>query len=616
MRRSVFPRMVGLFFLYMGIFVILVMIQFTKQRIFIQNIGDMTVSGQYGDSPIRTADAGGESPAADYHLTGNVTVAYGGMEFHLHDDGEFAFLGYAGDREPLLPQTMNVYGSSVLFGFTNGTQLIFNVLSAEDAEGPGLRISGRFGDDYTGLELPFRLLRTSRARDAGNGQFVVNAGGMQYGIDSSRLNGDRRVLLLDTGNTVAYYRAVQEHVIPEQMGVIPENFILAAARDETQYNRVVNRWRDEAYSLWTRSVRTTDNEALVAAYAGESVNRGAYKEAMAGISSAFLRRASWTYTGSVYLGRMDIGLRSLSAFERDAANQLSLRIAAESEAVFQDPHIVEFCVIRGYDQFLDGIADLARSLDPASLPADILSGILGGYTDWKTYRSPDDNPFEGLIEGACLAIYEGIKGNAAGDRVMYFKDGTADTEYNLRLGLALDRYGRISGREEWSALGRSLVISVLSLTDNGSLPTGLAIPGTAESGDEEGIQDARPISDRGRLECLALYPLFPAATYPHAVSIGNTGSGVWAWTASESVTISQENNVLDIAVSFPVGETHYMLVRGLRPFVKLQLYGIDYRTDPQFERYDSSGWSFSSSEQTLLLKLKHRSPVEHIKMFY
>ncbi|MDR0760790.1 MAG: hypothetical protein LBF74_11910 [Treponema sp.] len=616
MKRSVFPRMVGLIFLYMGIFVILVMIQFTKQRGFTQRIGDMTVSGQYGDSPIRTADAGGESLASGYRLTGNVTVLYGGMEFRLHDDGEFAFLRYAGGREPLLPQTMNVYGSSVLFGFTDGTQLIFNALSAGESEGPGLQITGRFGDEYMGLELPYRLLRTSRTRDAGNGQFVVIAGGMQYGFGSSRLNGDRQVLLLDTGNTIAYYRAIQERAIPEQKGFIPENFILAAARDEAQYNEVVNRWRDEAYSLWSRSVRTTDNEALVAAYAGESVNRGAYQEAMASISSAFLRRSSWTYNGSVYLGRLDLGLRSLSAFERDAAAQLSLLIAAESEALFQESRIVEFCVIRGYGQLLDGIAGLARSLDPASLSPDILPGILGGYTEWRMYRSPEDNPFEGLIESACQAIYDGIKENAAGDRVMYFQDGTADTEYNLRLGLALDRYGRISGREGWSALGRSLVISVLSLTDNGSLPAGLAIPDTAESGEEAGTPDARPISDRPRLDCLALYPLFPAAAYPHAVSIGNPGSGVWAWTASESVTVSQENNVLDIAVSFPVGETHYMLVRGLRPFAKLQLYGIDYRTDPQFERYDSSGWSFSSSEQTLLLKLKHRSRVEHIKVYY
>jgi hypothetical protein len=477
-----------------------------------------------------------------------------------------------------------------------------------------LRITGRFGEEYTGLELPYRLLRTSRTRDAGNGQFVVIAEGMQYSFGSSRLNGDRRVLLLDTDNAVAYYRGIQERAIPEQKGFIPKNFILAAARDEVQYNAVVNRWRDEAYSLWSRAVRTTDNEALVAAYAGESVGRNAYQEAMASISSAFLRRSSWTYNGSVYLGRLDLGLRSLSAFERDTIAQFSILVAARSEALFREPHVVEFCGIRGLSLLLDGIADLVRSLDPESLSPDILPGILEGYTEWRTYRFPEDNPFEGLIESACLAIYEGIKENAAGDQVIYFQDGKADTEYNLRMGLALDRYGRISGREEWSALGRSLVISVLSLTENGSLPAGLVIPDTA--GTDEATPDARPISGKARLDCLTLYRLFPASGYPHAVNIGNPSGGMWAWTASESVTTSQENNVLDIAVSFPVGETHYMLIRGLRPFVKLQLYGIDYRTDPQFERYDSSGWSFSSSEQTLLLKLKHRSQVEHIRIFY
>jgi hypothetical protein len=43
---------------------------------------------------------------------------------------------------------------------------------------------------------------------------------------------------------------------------------------------------------------------------------------------------------------------------------------------------------------------------------------------------------------------------------------------------------------------------------------------------------------------------------------------------------------------------------------------MDYRTDPQFERYDSSGWSYSSAEQTLLLKMKHREETEHIRIFY
>jgi hypothetical protein len=74
--------------------------------------------------------------------------------------------------------------------------------------------------------------------------------------------------------------------------------------------------------------------------------------------------------------------------------------------------------------------------------------------------------------------------------------------------------------------------------------------------------------------------------------------------------------MLDIAAEFPVGETHYLLIRGVRPFAKLQLYGIDFRTDPRFERYDSSGWAYSPSEQALLVKMKHKSPAEHIRIFF
>jgi hypothetical protein len=605
--------MTGVVFLYLGIFVILVMIQFTQHRGFIRHIGPMTVSGRYGESPIRTANVGGEAPARR-PLAGGVTVSFGGMEFNLHDDGEFVFLRYTGEREALLPQFMSVYGNSVRFDFADGMQLVFDVLSALD-EGEGLRITGQFKEEYAGLELPYRAMRTSRIRDAGNGQFIVTAERTQYSFGSTHLNGERRVLLLDVNERVAYYQAVQERTIPEQQGFIPDDFILAAARDNVLYSEAVNRWRDEAYSLWSRTVRTTDNEDVVVAYAGESASRGVYEDVMASIPSAFLRRAAWTYKGAVYLGRLDLGLRSLSSFERDAVARLSSLVSSGSEDVFLESHVVEFCGIRGYDEILDGIAELALSLDPAYFSPAVLPGILEGYTEWRIYCSPEDNPFESLVESVCRMMYDGMKQNSAGDRVLYFGNGHANLEYNLRLGLALDRYGRISNQETWGALGRSLVISVLSFFENGSLPAGVTIP-EAQAGEETEPPDIRPVAGEPGLDFLALYHLFPSAVHPHAVSIGAQESGVWAWTASDSVTVSQENNILDIAVSFPIGETHYMLIRGLRPFTKIQLYGIDYRTDPRFESYDSSGWSFSSSERTLLLKLKHRSQVEHIRMFY
>ena len=59
-----------------------------------------------------------------------------------------------------------------------------------------------------------------------------------------------------------------------------------------------------------------------------------------------------------------------------------------------------------------------------------------------------------------------------------------------------------------------------------------------------------------------------------------------------------------------------MLISGLRSFSKIQMRDIDYRSDPQFENWNAPGWIYSPSEQTLLVKLVHRTPVEHIKIFF
>jgi hypothetical protein len=51
------------------------------------------------------------------------------------------------------------------------------------------------------------------------------------------------------------------------------------------------------------------------------------------------------------------------------------------------------------------------------------------------------------------------------------------------------------------------------------------------------------------------------------------------------------------------------------PFYRLRFYGMDWRTDPNFERYDSSGWTYQAQSRTLILKVKHRAETEHILLY-
>jgi hypothetical protein len=189
-----------------------------------------------------------------------------------------------------------------------------------------------------------------------------------------------------------------------------------------------------------------------------------------------------------------------------------------------------------------------------------------------------------------------------------FQGNQAETEFNLRLGKALWAWAEDSGRNEWAGLGRSLVLSVLSLEDGaGTVPWGLSLSPGGEAGEAPGP----------RISGARLYRvLSPGEYFPRSLRAGSRVNGIWAWTAASALNAVQENNILDISVSFPPGETHYMMIRGLGPFSKIQLYNMDYRTDPEFERYDSSGWVYSARDQILTLKMKHRSTVEHIRIFY
>ncbi|MFA6506638.1 MAG: hypothetical protein WCT14_11090, partial [Treponemataceae bacterium] len=157
-------------------------------------------------------------------------------------------------------------------------------------------------------------------------------------------------------------------------------------------------------------------------------------------------------------------------------------------------------------------------------------------------------------------------------------------------------------------IGRSLTLSALSLSDaSGTLPTEASLP----DGSDAAVGGATRISSARVFKIVV-----GEARLPRAIPlVPDGGSSVWAWTAA-SASAKREANVIDIAVDFPVGESHFMILRGVKPFVKIELYGIDFSTDARFERYDSSGWAYSQSEQTLLLKMKHKSATEHIRIFY
>lgn len=595
MKKLIFPRIIALILIYGVIFLLLVMIQFTRQGAFTHTVGNITISGYYREPP----NPGVSLASGEYLLTNGVSVFFGGIEFRMDDGSGLGFLYENGTREEVLPEQMVLFEDAASFKFPGGSELYFSTRYTGGM--PELQISGLLSDPVQRLELPYRPLRNSQIRESSDGGLLVTAKGIDYTFGEAEIDAKSRILNLYAGGAAVSYQPVLEN-----KSFIPDELVIPTALDIYEYEAIMTQWQDRSFTLWSQAVGSTTDEGLVTAYLGESIRRGAYKAAVSSISAGFLNGDRRTFESSVYLGRLDIGLRSISAYERDKVNRLSQLINEKSPNFLQEFHVFEYLEIRHNLPLIEGGVEIVRALDPSTLSLDITAGILEGWHDWRLYRSAQENPFDRLLDQACFVISSGAKKSPQGDRLFVFSGAEANTEFNLRLGKALALYGEAAGNTTWAALGRSLILSTLSFIDPaGMLPETLIIS-------NQGDIIEKPQS--GRLNSARLYRLLTTGTYPQAVNIGSSSGGIWAWTIA-SVSSVQENNIMDIAVSFPEGETHYMIIRGIRPFSKIQLYGIDYRTDPQFERYDSSGWSYSSSEQTLLLKMRHRSSVEHIRIF-
>ncbi|MDR1587271.1 MAG: hypothetical protein LBS57_07440 [Treponema sp.] len=597
MRKPVVPRILALLALYCAVFTVLALLQFTKRGNFTQRIGFMVISGQY-----RQIGEGERAKPNEYPLSGGVSVYFGGLEFMLknRDDGDdFVLVKAGGGQEEALPEYLVFSEDTAKFLLPGGSEITFTTRYAGGA--PEIRIDGNFTEGFSGLELPFKPQRSARIRETSDGQINIYHDGFYYTFSRSVQGEEKGVLSLKAESPLVSYRA-----IPEEKSFSPADYIVEQAGSPRSFNDAFAKWRDQNFSLWNRSISTQNDEDAVVAYACEAVRRGSYKAAVAAVSSAFLSGSRRSYVSSVYLGGMDPGLRSFTAAEREKIIRLSRLINEKSLEFLKESHVFEFFAVRGLINFIDDGVELIRSIDPATLSPDLGPAIFEGCQDLKQWRPHGDNPFERLVDQACYVISEGVHRDE--NRVLVFRGGSADVEFNIRLGESLRSWAEESGNDDWAALGRSLILSVLSFGDgSGSVPQTLVLSDAGKFSEAPGT----------RLSAARLYRILGSGEYrPRAAVIGSGVNGIWAWTAASAVSAAQDGNVLDISVSFPMGETHHMMIRGVRPFTKIQLYNIDYRTDPQFERYDSSGWVYSSPDQILVLKMKHRAAVEHIRIFY
>jgi hypothetical protein len=602
MRKPIVPRFIALFFLYTAVFIILVQIQFNKPD-FTERAGDLVIQGRYARNRNR-------EPGSFFLSGSGVSVFFGGMEFLLREG--FVLSGAGGERTAR-PAVMTITDNEVSFRLAEGPELIFTtqytggaielVIRSDFSIDDALHTPPEF---WQSMRIPFRALATSllQERDA---SLLVNANGVNYTFNrlaGSPAAGNMAVTAANSIVLAPHSPVISYRALPDKETADPKVFILPMAQYPEQYESALALWLDQSYSAWSRAVsmNVEDTEIVngdfIRAYMSEALKRGTYKSAAASVSR---NTVDLPWEAAAYVGRLDAVLRNLASAERERSARLARLLNEKSLEFLREFHVIQYLAARGYNNLMDDAAKILRTLDPAVMSVEQAAGFLEGALDWARYHPGKYNPYDRFVDQALFVVTESLQKDPYTAYALAFSktSQTADMELNLRLGNALLQYND----ETKIALGRTLILSVLSLGDNsGAVPGKVTLNIGGFTGNGEFLSSSR------------IYRIcFTGENYARAQTLG---SGLWAWTAASSVSCEAAEGRQDITAAFPAGETHYMIIRGVKPFTLLQFNGITTNQDLQFERYDNSGWVYSAPEQTLLVKLRQRLPAERISLVY
>lgn len=580
---------------YIAVALGLALFQFARNTGFTVNVGSIAVSGKYA------GNASDGQDKSERPLSGSLGVFFGGMEFSFSETDGLAVLA-AGSAKPAKPVSLAVQKDSIRIKLSDGTEVRFSTLFTGGAE--MLNAVATLPPNAAELRIPYRPMRSSRVTDLGKGKSAIVSGGVTFAFANAAVDvGKRVVMLRAAAPSFAYGKIV------EKKGFSISDYILPQVSDIAAYDRAVQKWTDTAFSAWEKAMAATPDEDSIVAYVAESARRGNYRIAVATAPKTFIDSDSRGYKSAPYFGKLGQGLRSIVTSERETLGRISRLANERNPELFSEPDLISYLTIRANKTLADDAAAFAKSIDPSTTSPGLAVGYLECWADWRKLRGTQPNPFEGLQDQARFVLSSLLK--RAGDGVFLVSDNRIDIALSLRAGHALISAGGGSADAAWTDVGRSLILSALSLADAaGTVPTGAAY--------SDGPIDPAAAAGQDRIAASRIYRLVgtPDKQLPRAVALSTENMpGLWAWTFAPIKAVQTEEEI-DISVDFSVGLTHYVMLRGVHPFKKIQLYDIDFRTDPNFERYDSSGWAYSESEQTLLVKMKHKSPTEHIRIFY
>ena len=335
---------------------------------------------------------------------------------------------------------------------------------------------------------------------------------------------------------------------------------------------------------------TNLTEQIAISYVAAQASNGNYNTAIEEVPQTIKKSKTRTYLSAPYFNTLAEMDGILETYIANTDLQISKAAVSGSLDIFTIRNIANFMYVSKHQNLVEQILARTATADLTAIPLSQATGIIQTYVDLYSLKADYAAILKPAIENCISRICEAC--SFANDALTISENGNfISVSQATEIGIALARYGQISENSVYEKGGYVILNSYLGGSNS---------------------FDLRTLAN--------LYPVlfFDNQNYPHFEKIHEeNGLITWAWTCTSNFEYKIDSPTsTTISIPFPMGSTHYVIIKGIKKFTSIYIYDIAFRTDSRFESYNSSGYIYKPESMTLLLKSRHKEDIEDVRFDY
>lgn len=329
-------------------------------------------------------------------------------------------------------------------------------------------------------------------------------------------------------------------------------------------------------------------EQYVVSYIAAMGEKGEYVHAVDNVSSVYKKSPVRTYLSAPYLNTLDEKNTLLDAAIAEKISLIDRAATASGLDVYTTKNLASYLCISRNTQNVALVLRNAANYDYTQASLAQTVGVMQTYLDLLALNVDYSVILKPAMEKCLVRITDAC--NLNGEVLTISENDTfLSVLQAVDIGVTLMRYGLSAGDSVLEKAGYAIINSYMA---------------------EASAFDLRTLA--------SLYPIIAYDNwyYPHFEKISiNASETVWAWTCAKSIKLERTaTDEITYTIDFPETYIHYVIMKGIPRFKTIYIYNMAFRTDPRFETYNSSGYVYKRDTETLLLKSRHKTRFETVRI--